>query len=608
MRAAMSACSVSGTRFGVAALDEHADRLLDEQRVALCAVEQPLRQRRGIHEVGDDRGHELLALGLRKRLELDCGRAHAPSSPRGPHVEQVGARQAEDEQRRAYPVGEVLDEVEHRLFGPVDVLEEKDERLHVAQRVHHLAGGPRDLLRAALAFDRLEQSSGEPDEVGDGVVLAALAKLLERLLERLVVGDPHRRLDHLGERPVRHALAVRQAAALEHTGAVDRVDELTGQPALADARLAVDREDVCAAVAQRSLVRVLEELELGFAADERRIDVDVPLVDRAEHPPGAHRGAHALELERACILDEEPSASEAVRGRADEDLARHGRLLQACREVHGLARGERRVRLVDDDLACLDADADLEVQLADGVAHTERSPRRPLGVILVRLRNAERGEHRVSRELLDDAAVHGDAMGYTIEELGHPPPHDLGVSPGDELRRVDDVDEENCCKLSLYGSAHHVSVRTTSRGLCFRHSITRMLNPAVFKAYDVRGIYPDELDEDGAYAVGRAYVEHFEPRRIAVGKGHAAVGAGNGARSDRRCGRRGRRRLRYRHGRHRDALLRRRRARARGRHRRHRLAQPEGVHRDEDRAPRGAAGRRRFRPVRHPRPGPFGHV
>jgi phosphomannomutase len=45
-----------------------------------------------------------------------------------------------------------------------------------------------------------------------------------------------------------------------------------------------------------------------------------------------------------------------------------------------------------------------------------------------------------------------------------------------------------------------------------------VLDPKVFKAYDVRGIYPDELDEDGAYAIGRAYVEHFEPRRIAVGR------------------------------------------------------------------------------------------
>jgi len=45
-----------------------------------------------------------------------------------------------------------------------------------------------------------------------------------------------------------------------------------------------------------------------------------------------------------------------------------------------------------------------------------------------------------------------------------------------------------------------------------------VLDPKVFKAYDVRGIYPDELDEAGAYAIGRAYVEHFEPRRIAVGR------------------------------------------------------------------------------------------
>src|SRR5438067_9563634 len=45
-----------------------------------------------------------------------------------------------------------------------------------------------------------------------------------------------------------------------------------------------------------------------------------------------------------------------------------------------------------------------------------------------------------------------------------------------------------------------------------------MLDPKVFKAYDVRGLYPDELDEGGAYAIGRAYVEQFEPKRMAVGR------------------------------------------------------------------------------------------
>ena len=43
-----------------------------------------------------------------------------------------------------------------------------------------------------------------------------------------------------------------------------------------------------------------------------------------------------------------------------------------------------------------------------------------------------------------------------------------------------------------------------------------MLDPKVFKAYDVRGIHPDELDEAGAYAIGRAYVEEFEPSEQAI--------------------------------------------------------------------------------------------
>jgi phosphomannomutase len=44
-----------------------------------------------------------------------------------------------------------------------------------------------------------------------------------------------------------------------------------------------------------------------------------------------------------------------------------------------------------------------------------------------------------------------------------------------------------------------------------------VLDPRVFKAYDVRGIYGAELDEEGAQAIGRAFVEVFEPKRIAVG-------------------------------------------------------------------------------------------
>jgi phosphomannomutase len=45
-----------------------------------------------------------------------------------------------------------------------------------------------------------------------------------------------------------------------------------------------------------------------------------------------------------------------------------------------------------------------------------------------------------------------------------------------------------------------------------------VLDPKAFKAYDVRGLYSEELDEEGAHAIGRAYVEQFGPKQIAVGR------------------------------------------------------------------------------------------
>jgi len=40
----------------------------------------------------------------------------------------------------------------------------------------------------------------------------------------------------------------------------------------------------------------------------------------------------------------------------------------------------------------------------------------------------------------------------------------------------------------------------------------------IFKAYDVRGIYPDELDEDGARRIGAAFAEFTQARAIVVGR------------------------------------------------------------------------------------------
>ena len=39
-----------------------------------------------------------------------------------------------------------------------------------------------------------------------------------------------------------------------------------------------------------------------------------------------------------------------------------------------------------------------------------------------------------------------------------------------------------------------------------------------FKAYDVRGRIPDELNPEAVYRIGRAYAEWLKPSRVAVGR------------------------------------------------------------------------------------------
>src|SRR5437868_210454 len=44
------------------------------------------------------------------------------------------------------------------------------------------------------------------------------------------------------------------------------------------------------------------------------------------------------------------------------------------------------------------------------------------------------------------------------------------------------------------------------------------MDPAIFKAYDVRGVYPTELDETVARNVGRGLVAYLQASRLAVGR------------------------------------------------------------------------------------------
>jgi phosphomannomutase len=49
--------------------------------------------------------------------------------------------------------------------------------------------------------------------------------------------------------------------------------------------------------------------------------------------------------------------------------------------------------------------------------------------------------------------------------------------------------------------------------------------PAIFKSYDVRGVYPTELSDELAYAIGRAFVDEFSLRSVVVGRDMRPSGA-----------------------------------------------------------------------------------
>ncbi len=44
------------------------------------------------------------------------------------------------------------------------------------------------------------------------------------------------------------------------------------------------------------------------------------------------------------------------------------------------------------------------------------------------------------------------------------------------------------------------------------------INPSIFKSYDIRGIYPADLNEETAYLIGRGFVEYTGVKKVVVGR------------------------------------------------------------------------------------------
>jgi phosphomannomutase len=44
------------------------------------------------------------------------------------------------------------------------------------------------------------------------------------------------------------------------------------------------------------------------------------------------------------------------------------------------------------------------------------------------------------------------------------------------------------------------------------------MDQSIFRSYDIRGVYPNELNEDDAYLIGRAIFNYLKPRTVAIGR------------------------------------------------------------------------------------------
>ena len=393
-------------------VDQHREHLLDEQRVALGGPHDAFGdvgwQLRRAEEVRD----QIRRLVVGERLERHGGGVQLAAAPRRAHVEQIGARHAQQQDgRAARPVGDVLDQVEERGLAPVDVVEHEHERTLARRGLEEPPDRPERVLAGRRLGDAHQLRHVPADELLVLVPVEHRADLRLDDLGEVEVGQARGLLDRLDHREVRDALAVRQAPAAEHLGSVaGRRQELLDQSGLPHARGPEEREELTRVVAFRGVERLPQLRERPFAAHHRRVQATRnrggDLADAGQAPRGYPLGL-ALQLEGLDRIGIDRVAQEPVRRLTQEHLARLRVLLQAGGgDVHGIARHERvpAAGIARDDLARVHADAHLDrhaavalellVQRRERVAHVRRGARRPERVVLVQHRDPEHRRHR----------------------------------------------------------------------------------------------------------------------------------------------------------------------------------------------------------------------
>ena len=414
MRAARSAWIVGGVRTP-RVVGAHRDELFEEERVPFRRVHhlvapdlRPPPGRQAAEQAG--------RVGVREWLEPDDAPLPTRGGPRRAALEQVAARDADDQHRPRRLRCDVLDEVEHGGLGPVDVIEGGDERAAACERLEEPAHGPLDVH---LGRARPGPSRGRRDTRRHRLRLG-IAR--EEVFDLGHAGGSRQVVHDLDQRPVGDALAVRKAAADDHRRLrLDSGDELLEDPGLADPRGACDGDEHAAAAVDGPAETGVQHPQLGPPPDQRHRGPArvAALSGRPAPPPPTSEAAAPCPSASIGPCDRRraaPSTSRRVCG-ADDDAAGRRRRLEAGGGVDGVTGDEPMAGcpVGTGHLAGVDADPELEadtevvlelaVQLGHGVAHLDRRAHRAKRVVLVQDGDAEDRHDRVADVLLDRAAV-----------------------------------------------------------------------------------------------------------------------------------------------------------------------------------------------------------
>ena len=365
--------------------------------------------------------HELRRLVVGERRERDGRRVHLAASPPSAAGDELGAGGAEDEQRHpACPLGQVVDEVEQSLVGEVQVLEDRDQRARLGERLEEAAPGGERLLTGArellvgLEADERAEVTLEPHDLGGvgDMRLDRVEQLGRRALGIVALEDPGLGFHDLGQRPEADALAVGQALPLEPAEQLrlllEGSEELENEPALADPRHADERDELRLTLLAHSRDGGDEGRQVAVPADERPELAKVHAQSRREHLPGRLCLRRDLQLDGRRLAVVDRSLGRAIGRLVDQDRVDSRRSLEPCGRVDHVAGGAQVARLgagsePGERLAGRDSDAHLEILrvLPDRLADRKRRPHRPLGVVVVRERDPEERHHLLADELLD---------------------------------------------------------------------------------------------------------------------------------------------------------------------------------------------------------------